>query len=90
MNPHPVPLPLSTNYHPYPYGVAVGELALIGAVSGLYAFWLWFWRFSYDRQASYKRVVFWQILDLYLVGVQKEGFYPSSLATYHVPKATLF
>ena len=49
MNPHPVPLPLSTNYHPYPYGVAVGELALIGAVSGLYAIWLWFWTFSYDR-----------------------------------------
>ena len=44
-----VPLPLSTDFHPFPYGVAVGELAVIASVSGLYAFWLWFWTAGYSR-----------------------------------------
>ena len=27
----------------------MGELAVIASVSGLYAFWLWFWTSGYDR-----------------------------------------
>jgi hypothetical protein len=33
-------------------GVTVGELLLLGAVVGLFGWWLYFWRWDYDRIAK--------------------------------------
>jgi predicted ferric reductase len=35
--------------HPFPHGVSVGELLVVAAVAGLYAYWLYYWRFKYTR-----------------------------------------
>ena len=35
--------------HPYPTGVSVGEVCMVAAVGGLFAFWLYYWRFGYGR-----------------------------------------
>ena len=35
--------------HPYPEGATVGELLVVLGVFCLYVWWLWFWRWGYDR-----------------------------------------
>lgn len=39
-------------YHPYPEGATVGELLVVFAIFLMYMWWLYYWRWSYDR--SYK------------------------------------
>ena len=43
---------IRTWVHPYPLGVSLGELVLLAAVSTLYAWWVWYWRWGYSRIAE--------------------------------------
>lgn len=43
---------IRTWVHPYPLGVSLGELVLLTAVGGLYAWWVWYWRWGYTRIAE--------------------------------------
>ena len=39
-------------WHPFPEGATVGECIVVGGVVGLYGWWLWYWRWGYDRIAE--------------------------------------
>lgn len=36
-------------YYAFPEGAAVGEVIVVSAVAGLYAYWVYYWTFKYDR-----------------------------------------
>ena len=36
-------------YYFFPEGAAVGELIVVSAIAGLYAYWVYYWTYKYDR-----------------------------------------
>ena len=39
----------ASSYNPYAHGASVGELSMVVCVLGLYGWWLYYWRWGYDR-----------------------------------------
>ena len=39
----------ASDWNPYAHGASVGELLLVACVVALYGWWLYYWRWSYDR-----------------------------------------